>query len=642
MRRIIRITAIVVAVFVAAVIALVMFVPVDVYRGPIEEAGTAATGRTLHLRGPLRFTLYPEIGISVSDVTLASVPGARDPEMVTVGRLLIGVRLWPLLSRRLEVTRLVLEKPVIHAEVGADGVANWAMTTTPTPTEPQAPSDSAGMATFSLSNLRIEDGTFTYLDARSGTRQELQDVDVAIATTAMDEPFAVTGAATYKGHRLELAGNVGNLGAALSQAETPASLSLSSDVVEMTLEGAVGGQTTAGGKLQLKMPSLRQFASWLDVSLPAGKGLGAMTLDATVAVDAETFSASSIKLALDGMNVTGDFRLMTGGAKPAVTGKLSIDQLDLNPYMADEAGEAPAAAPASASSGWSDAPISFEMLKAIDADLGLNVERLLVRSLEVQKAQVAVALKNAVLNTNLQNIVLYQGTGKGVLVVDASQNTPSIKNSLNVSGLQAEPLLVAFLGIDRIVGRGNVSLDVTAQGTSPKAIIGALAGKGEVSFRDGMIKGVDLASVARTIQSPLTGASVGERASTDFAELGGTFTISRGVLTNNDFRLLNPFVRMKGNGTVDLGNQSLDFHLEPSLVASTQGQGGQTALAGVGIPFRVSGPWTKLSYGPDMQNVGKALTGTLLDQLTRDKKGGQAGSQTKSAVGDVLKGLFGK
>ena len=45
----------------------------------------------------------------------------------------------------------------------------------------------------------------------------------------------------------------------------------------LDLEGAVGGKTTTAGKLHLEMPSLRQFASWLEVSLPAGKGLGFYT-----------------------------------------------------------------------------------------------------------------------------------------------------------------------------------------------------------------------------------------------------------------------------------------------------------------------------------------------------------------------------
>jgi AsmA protein len=627
---------------IAIVVAAVLLIPVDSYRGPIEQAADAATGRTLHLRGPLGFTLYPEIGISASDVTFSNAPGARDPEMATIGRMIVGVKLIPLFSRRVEVTRVLLEKPVIHLEVAKDGTGNWALASAK-PAAPQSGGGGAAAANLSLSNLRVQDGTFTYYDARTGKGQSLDQVDVSIDTTSLDQPFSISGGANYKGHRVEIAGKLGNLGDALAQKATPASFSVTSDVMKMTLDGTIGGKTTASGKLHLEMPSLRQFANWLEVSVPAGKGFGTMALDATVTVSPQIFSATAVKLGLDGMNVTGDLALRTGGPRPAIAGKLAVDRLDVNTYMpAQTAGSDQNAASAPSASGWSSTPISFDVLKMMDADLGLNVGQLLIRNLQVQKGQLQVSLKNGVLNTDLQNIVLYQGTGKGSLTVDASKATPTIRDTLSATGLQVQPFLTSFMGVDRITGTGNVSFDVTAQGASPKAIIASLGGKGEIAFRDGMIKGVDLAAVARTIQSALTGAAVGERASTDFAELGGTFTINKGVMTNNDFHLLNPFVRISGNGTVDLANRNLDFHLEPKLVATTQGQGGQAGLAGIGIPFRVSGPWTKLSYGPDMKNVGKALTGTLIDTLTGTKKDGQTGAQSKPNVGNVLKGLFGR
>mgnify|MGYP003341643158 FL=1 len=111
---IVRIGLIAVGALIALAVALILLIPRDAYRGPIEQAGEAATGRALHLRGPLGFTLYPEIGISVSDVTLANAPGARDPEMASIGRMIVGVRLLLLLSKRVEVTRVILEKPVIQ------------------------------------------------------------------------------------------------------------------------------------------------------------------------------------------------------------------------------------------------------------------------------------------------------------------------------------------------------------------------------------------------------------------------------------------------------------------------------------------------------------------------------------------------
>jgi hypothetical protein len=43
-----------------------------------------------------------------------------------------------------------------------------------------------------------------------------------------------------------------------------------------------------------------------------------------------------------------------------------------------------------------------------------------------------------------------------------------------------------------------------------------------------------------------------------------------------------------------------------------------------------------------MQNVAKTVAGTLLERLTGEKKDAQPSALPKPAVGEVLKGLFGR
>ena len=62
-------------------------------------------------------TVYPQIGISLGDVSIANAPGARHPQMVEVESVVVGAKLMPLLSRRLEITEVLLQNPVIHLEV---------------------------------------------------------------------------------------------------------------------------------------------------------------------------------------------------------------------------------------------------------------------------------------------------------------------------------------------------------------------------------------------------------------------------------------------------------------------------------------------------------------------------------------------
>jgi AsmA protein len=85
--------------------------------------------------------------------------------------------------------------------------------------------------------------------------------------------------------------------------------------------------------------------------------------------------------------------------------------------------------------------------------------------------------------------------------------------------------------------------------------------------------------------------------------LGATFTVANGAAATQDLHLLNPFVRVDGQGLINIGEQSIDMRLAPRAVRSTQGQGGDAATQGLGIPFRVHGPWSHVSFEPALGDV---------------------------------------
>src|SRR5437868_8564903 len=85
-------------------LAVPFLIPLNTYRAPIEAAASKALGRDVHIKGPLHLALYPEIGLSVGDVSIANVPGAHDAEMAGVKSMVVGAKLMPLFSRSEEHT----------------------------------------------------------------------------------------------------------------------------------------------------------------------------------------------------------------------------------------------------------------------------------------------------------------------------------------------------------------------------------------------------------------------------------------------------------------------------------------------------------------------------------------------------------
>ena len=175
-----------------------------------------------------------------------------------------------------------------------------------------------------------------------------------------------------------------------------------------------------------------------------------------------------------------------------------------------------------------------------------------------------------------------------------------------------------------------------------------LNGKGSVTFRDGAIKGINLGAMSRNVASAFLDAQAGRAQQTDFAELGGTFTITNGILRNRDLALLSPLLRVTGAGTVSLPPRTIDYRLEPKLVADLQGQGGSQQTAGIAVPVRLHGPWSNIAYEPDLagvlqnqlRNPGAAVD-TLRNLLPGNRQ--QEGPQPNApAPSNPLRNLFGR
>src|SRR3546814_8087776 len=96
---------------------------------------------------------------------------------------------------------------------------------------------------------------------------------------------------------------------------------------------------------------------------------------------------------------------------------------------------------------------------------------------------------------------LYEGSGTGQVVVDGSSGQPAIAADFDLANFQAGPFLNDLAKFDRILGTTESKLSVRTAGASQRELVGNLAGNGAVVFRDGAIKGINIAALVRNIRS---------------------------------------------------------------------------------------------------------------------------------------------
>jgi AsmA protein len=620
-----------VVIVIAAAVVLPFFIPLDTIKEQITTRAEDATGRKLIIAGDFDLSILPRVQIKAGDVTFANAPGAQQANMLELAELEVGLALFPLISRQVEVTSFVLVDPVINLEVDANGRPNWQF-------EEKESSDdgdrgdeagerdddggSEGLREISLGDVRLVNGTVRFADLQAGTSQEIQSINAEINLPSLDQVMTAAGSLAWNGETIELTLQVDKPRALMEGASTGVQTGIKSSPVTLDYKGTVTNAKPAAvaGDISLNVPSIRELAAWTGNPIEAaGGGLGPLSIKGTLDMAGKNIAFKGAEISIDNMNATGDFAVDTGGRVPSIVASLEVDKLDLNTYLPPESDKpaaaspgasAPAAAGGSAAgpSDWSDDPIDFSALNSVDADLSFATGGITVKEIKVGRTSLKTLLKGGNLSLDLIEMALYEGQGTGRITVDAGSS--AITQKLDLKGVQAAPLLTDAAGFDRIEGTANIVADVKTRGASQRQLVSALNGNGSIQFLDGAVRGVNIGAMVRNVSSAFLDASAREAQKTDFAELAGTYTITNGIVKNDDLFLKSPLLRVDGKGTSDMPKRTVDYRVTPKVVASAEGQGGADQLGGLSVPVMITGPWDNLSFAPD-------LTGAV-DELVKD------------------------
>lgn len=612
-------------VLILAIVLFFVFFPKDLAAAEAERRIEEATGRQLTLGDDIQITFWPALGFSVNDASLSNPEGfPSDEAFLAANRLVFAVKVMPLLRGAIEVKELILDGAEVRLRAEEDGGANnWTF-----PTENNSEQENT-LEDLRLDDVRMIDSMISFQGAE-GEPLVLQDVDASLALESLDLPAQLQAAFDYRNQRVNLESAIGLPRAVLEQGETPFSAAVRSDPLQANFEGLFNAATGAlTGGVDASGNSLRALMAWMGTPMAAGGGFGPFNVEGQMAHEGTQTALSEATLRLDDINANGNLTLITQeSGRLRVSGALSAANIDLNTYLPPPAQAGQEGV--EVDTAWSTSPLDLSGLRALDADLQLNLGALSFQRMSFSDVALALRVANGAADARLTRISLYDGGGTARLIADGSGSTPRIAFEIDAQNIQAETLLRDAIGFDKIVGRGRLRASLVGTGASQAALMRSLSGNASFNFNDGQWKGVNLAQVARTVQSALTGQAAGEGSSTDFAELSSTFTVANGVMATDNLRMLNPYVRLEGSGLVNIGAQTVDMRIAPRAVNNAQGQGGDAGLAGLGVPFRVSGPWSRVSFRPALEEV---VQNQLRDILSRQDQGSPLASLGEALFG---------
>lgn len=408
---------------------------------------------------------------------------------------------------------------------------------------------------------------------------------------------------------------------------------------------------SATGSLSIAETNLKtlasMFASPIETTDPAALTRASGDLEFSYADGA--LKLDPLKISLDDSSLTGHLHVLDT-AGPVVRTRMDLDQIDLDRYM-PPAGDQPAATGKEDTAAPADDP--FAALRTLDFEGEFKIGSLKISNARMSNVTSKIVSKKGVLKVDPMGANLYEGKFNGSVMLNASGRQPRVHAQQHLTDIQIGSLLKDVAGEDRLLGRGELHADVKLVGMSEAEIRRSLNGTSRFAFRDGALKGVNIAQIVREGSSKLglggSQLATGTPGQTDFTELTGSLTMTNGVIKNQDLQAKSPLLRIDGKGEVDLPQDSIDYLITTELVGSLEGQGGRgkDELSGIPIPVRVSGPLASPSYRPDLEAALSAKAKQQLEakkeevkQKVEEKIKEKVGDKLPGAIGDKLKGLF--
>ncbi len=372
------------------------------------------------------------------------------------------------------------------------------------------------------------------------------------------------------------------------------------------------------GTLRSNTFSPREVLVDLGLDAPATAdpdALGRMALDLTAAGDLDRVTLEPLLIALDGSSLRGNGALDFTGPRPLLEFLLHGDRLDLDRYLPPEDAPAapaeprPEAAPDAVEQAEIPVDLPVEWMRTLDLDGRLTLETLTFLGLNLQDIDVVLRARDGEWRLEPLTAQGYEGRLETRASVNVREEVPQFVLGLNLENIAIGPLLEAMQEDESLLlGTGNLRLDVHTAGTRVEDWIARLNGDGELAFEDGAVRGINVARIIRRAEARLRGETPeddDEPNETDFSELRGSFRIDDGVVHNQDLEANSPLLRVAGRGSADLADQTLDYRLDTTLVATIEGQRGRSLeeLRGVTLPIRISGTFDEPRFRLDLEDT---------------------------------------
>ncbi len=646
---------------VIAIFTLPFFIDPNNFKPEIAAAIKDKTGRDLTLTGELKLSIFPWLGISTGQMSMSNATGFQEQPFATLEESDIKVKLLPLLTQKIEISRVVIKGLVLNLAKNSQGASNWddlrasdtIKTTSPAINNSENPDESDTSAALVIGGIAIENAQINWNDQQSGKHLLIKDVNLNADKFSYDQPVAVdlslvvfnpgtkvtdsikltTGItvneklntfvlshsdlqAIIAGENIpgkSLTATLNVAAAALDMAKQTVNVSgllLKSKDATLSAEitgNSIDGKSSFQGPVTIASfnPSevLRQL---LGIAIPVMQDANALSKSAAtfnLLATENSVDLQNLIMTLDDIQIKGSTHI-TEFAAPVIAFNLVADACDVDRYLppVTDKSSKPVTSPAVAlAAGASALPV--ETLRKLNIDGQLSLGKLKINGLTMQDVQLNLSAKNGLIQTQQSAKAFYQGSYNGSVTIDMRNKKPTLALNEKITHVQVEPLLNDLKGEARMSGIVDASAQLQGQGNNADELKSSLNGSLSFLFKDSAVKGFNLQKIIDSakalIKEPVLPAN-NKNDQTLFSKITGTATINNGLFQNNDLVATSSKMRVNGKGSADLNTEKLDYKINTRLIKAEATATEPEQFDDTPINITVAGTFSKPTYTLDV------------------------------------------
>ena len=625
--KILSVIVIVLGLLIVALLSLPFLVDLASYQDHYKPLIEEALNRKIQVQA-IRLTIWPRIGARITGFTVMDDPSFSASPFASLSSLDVGVKLWPLLTKKIEVEEITLREPLITVIKSKAGVTNVSTIgpKSPVPADrrppdsPQPQGDPLeALALLAVDRLLIDGGTVIYRDLSTApeTEYRVQDLVLDLKSVHLGETPTIHFSATTLPQNLPV-----------------------------TLDGSFGPLVQA---LEIKQYQFTLAIGRMALALH-GALLGGQ-LDAVVTAPSISTADFPVTLPLIRPVEIKDLRIVAKAPYPLKSGASPLALADVTDLtLAVVMGKSSLNVRGKAIGGHARVMVSSPSVDTAD----LPVESGLKKSAEIRNIEMNADLKGQEVRLSNLSLEVFNGQVKAQGGTSLGTSTPPFNGKLTVQGVQMGQALGAVDPQSPLLisGRAAADVAVAGRGFSWVDLTSALEGPGHVEIKDGKIEGVNLIGEATALLK-VAGISLEQAKATAFSTIESDFMIKQGRVNAQKILMDSHDFQATGHGTVGFDqtlNLAMNLNLSQTLTQKIAGSSPLVKAASQGgrlrLPLLITGTLPRPSFALD----ARGLTGKVQEQVQEKAKDTVEGlmqgttkpADLKKEGKELLKGLFGR